>query len=74
MVSERNKATYAWFTLTPDSAALTCRMLTHINKIMDIIIEKAAIFWDDDEDELDKIKLTKIDVATDMYGSFIPLV
>ena len=74
LIFERSKLTYAWFTFSPETAALTPRLLNQITKIMAVIKEKVAIVWDDDEDELDQIKLNKIDVAMDMKGGFIPVI
>jgi len=62
-LSVRNKKTYGWFTLKHEKAGLTCRMLAQIKSIVEAISGHFAISWDDDEDELAEIELTKLDVA-----------
>ena len=42
-------------------------------KIVVVIKDHLAIFWDDDEDELEEVELSKLDVTQDLKGSFMPV-
>ena len=71
-ITERNENTYAWLTLKPETANLTPHMSTELVNIVKVIKEHLMITWDLDEDELDEIKMIKLDITQDLYGSFIP--
>ena len=62
-ISERNGKTYAWITLTPETAGLTCRLMSEVMKIVEVIKDHLAVFWDDDEDELEEVEPFKLDVT-----------
>ena len=55
--------TYAWITLKPEKADLTPRILTELIKVVKVIKNHLMITWDLGDDELDDIRMTKLDVT-----------
>lgn len=43
-----------------------------MKKVVEVVKEHAEIFWSYDAAKKDEIELTKIDVACDMKGAFMP--
>lgn len=62
-ITERNEISYAWITLKPEKADLTPRMLTELKKVVKVIKNHLMITWDLGDDELDDIRMTKLDVT-----------
>ena len=61
-----------WFTLTPESARLTPRTIQQLRNVLEVIKRRAEYSWRLDEEKVDAIALTKVDVAVDFKGSFLP--
>ena len=67
----RGQETYIWFTLNPEFSRLTPRTLYLLMLIVKTIRFHAGVFWSFEDEELNSIELTKVDVAVDMKGAFI---
>ena len=63
---------FAWITLTPESANLTPRTLKQVRDILEKAKDYAKTYWSYSEEEAAEMVPTKIDIAIDMKGSFIP--
>ena len=46
--------------------------MTRFNNIVKIVREHARIYWTASEAGLGQVEITKLDVAVDMKGSFLP--
>ena len=68
----RNHRTILWFTISPETAHLTPRTIKQIMNVVDGIKKQAREFWMCDEESVHGIYISKIDVAVDFEGSFIP--
>lgn len=62
-ITERNEITYAWITLKPEKADLTPRILIELVKVVKVIKNHLMVTWDLGDDELDDIRMTKLDVT-----------
>ena len=62
-ITNRDKTTYAWITLKPETSRLNPRMLTELMKIVKVIKDHLMVTWDLGDDELDDIRMTKLDVT-----------
>ena len=72
LVSQRGDLAYLWITLNPEVAILNPRTLSQVKEVVSAIRTHASVFWQYDEGQLSGIELTKVDVSTDLRGSFIP--
>ena len=61
-----------WFTLNPETTGIDCRTMTDLLKIVLIIKSHAKAHWGYNQAESKKIRISKIDIARDHEGSFIP--
>ena len=62
-ITERKDYTYAWITLKPENSAVNSSMLTKLVKTVKAIKDHFMITWDLDEDEIDVIQMTKLDIT-----------
>ena len=72
LVHTRGQGAILWFTLTPESARLTPRTIQQLRNVLEAIKRWAQYSWRLDEEQVDAIALTKVDVAADFKGSFLP--
>ena len=59
-------------TLSPETTILTPRTMAQFVSTLYALKEHASSFWGCSEEVALQIELSKIDIATDMKGSFIP--
>ena len=72
VVSKRGSETFIWITLTPESAILTPRTMNQFVKTQVALKEHFGGFCKCSGSAASQIEMTKIDIANDMKGSFIP--
>lgn len=61
-----------WITLNPETTRLTPRTMTEIKKVVTAVEEHADTFWCLSDDSCSHAEITKIDVAVDLQGAFVP--
>jgi len=61
-----------WFTLTPESAQLTCRTVEDLLRVVNRLKDIARLWWKSTDEEISAIALSKIDSANDYKGAFMP--
>ena len=62
-ITERKDYTYSWITLKLENSNVNSSMLTKLVKTVKAIKDHFMITWDLDEDELDIIQMTKLDIT-----------
>ena len=72
LVRERGNETFLWLTLYPENTQLTPRTMQQIIKAKSALVEHAKTFWAFSVEVATSIELSKIDVAVDLNGSFMP--
>ena len=72
LLNERASETFLWLTLYPETTKITPRTMAQICKTEKALCAYAKAFWGWSEEYVELIELTKIDFATDLYGSFLP--
>ena len=72
MIHARQKKTYLWFTLTPESAKMTDKTVEQLTLVVFVIRKIALELWKFNQAQLKDICLNKIDFAVDLKGAFIP--
>lgn len=72
LATQRPQGCYIWVTLTPETNSLTPRTLSQIMLVVKCASEHARVNLCLDVENKNKIKLSKLDVALDLQGSFIP--
>jgi hypothetical protein len=72
LVSSRQGETFIWVTLNPETTKLTPRTLAQVMQVVAAIKSHAEVYWLEKEAEMSAIELSKIDVAVDLTGSFLP--
>ena len=72
MIHARQKKTYLWFTLTPESAKMTDKTVEQLTLVVFVIRKIASELWKFNQAQLKDICLNKIDFAVDLKGAFIP--
>ena len=72
LVTARGGLTYLWVTLNSETSRITEFSMTRFNNIVKIVREHVRIYWTASEAGLDQVEITKLDVAVDMKGSFLP--
>ena len=72
LFSERKDGTYLWFTLYPESTILNPRTMAQICQTRSALCAYAEAVWSWTDEEKALIEHSKIDIAVDMEGSFIP--
>ena len=64
---------FIWVTITPETSMLTPRLLRQIDQARALVTNHALRYWTpSDPSSPHDITIGKIDVALDLYGSFIP--
>ena len=67
----RGSSTTLWFTLSPSTTKLTEQTILDIRKIRTKVQTHAHTFWGYSKSEVEGIVVSKLDVAKDLYGSFM---
>jgi hypothetical protein len=71
LFTERGGSTYLWITYTYETAVLDGMVLQDKSKIVRAVQEHAREFWQADDEAVEAIIPTKIDVTKDIVGSFL---
>ena len=72
LFTSRDGNTYLWVTLSAESTTLTPRTFTEIVKVVDVIQSHSDIYWWKTTDDYQTVELSKLDVALDLKGAFLP--
>ena len=51
---------------------MTQRLTTNHKKLVGVVKDHLFVNYGYDEDELDEVQMTKLDIAQDLHGAFIP--
>lgn len=58
--------------MSPDTAAITTDTIDKLSAIVETIKHFASVYWPLTEQQVAMIMLSKVDVAVDYHGSFLP--
>lgn len=72
MVRVRRSHTYFWFTLNHETSRVNPRTMIELTKVLNAMKLHATSYWGLENEECDLFEITKIDVAVDLKGSFMP--
>ena len=72
LISERGNETFMWLTLYPETTQLTPWTMTQLIHTHSAICNHAYQFWGCSKEVSVSIEPSKIDVAVDLQGAFIP--
>ena len=72
MVHSRTAGTYVWFTLNHETSRVNPRTMLELTKAVNAMRLHAASYWNFEKEECDVFEITKIDVAVDLKGAFMP--
>ena len=72
LVTVRPTGTYIWFTLNHETSRVNPRTMIELTKVVNAMKLHAGAYWCLDKEESDRFEISKVDVAVDMKGSFIP--
>ena len=72
LISEKGGETFMWLTLHPDATQITPRTMSQLVHTHRIICDHAHNIWGCSKRVSESIEPTKIDLAFDLQGAFIP--
>ena len=73
LVSGKQDSTSLWITLTPETAWLTGWTVSQLHRVLETVKRCARAMWHFDDQSVELIELTKVDVTMDFKGSFLPV-
>jgi len=71
LLTNRRGHTYIWITFSPETAHITCRTMTEMMKVLLAVKLHGESYWGFRNDDVNQVKITKIDIAADLKGAFI---
>ena len=72
LITARRAGTYVWFTLNHETSRVNPRTMLELTKVVNAMKSHAGVYWGLDKEESDLFEITKVDVAVDTKGSFMP--
>ena len=71
-ITYQGEIPYLWFTLEPEIANVHEKIMTNLKKLVNTIKAVLWVYYGFDDKEADEVRMTKLDIAQDLLGAFIP--